>query len=551
MGRGGRLGGAKAILALCVLAAVPALRGATESEPMAAALKWGRFELTLKSDVFYSNALQDATLTVLFTSPLGETNLVYGFWDGDTTWRVRFSPNQPGHWRYRTTCSDTPNRGLHNRSGEFLCMAAAGRSPFHVHGQVQVARDHHHLEHADGTPFFWLADTTWRGLQASDPEDWEAYGLVRAARGFTVIQCAVSPGQNAKGQTALAGFPDRIAVNPEFFQALDAKLELLTQAGLLGAIAPDVELTPRQRAAALSDDQTALLVRYCVARWGSEPVVWLLAFDGSVPGLANRWKRIGHAVFEAIQHAPVMVCVGPATEALEGFRNLNWVDLLGGQPITDLTDAALEKALNGSFFKEWSNTPSRPVIPLLPCENGPRPHSKQRFTAEEVRQAAYWSLLLSPPAGLSYAGYGVVEWDPSLPEQKPEIKGGNLPLWRRAMFMPGAKQMVLLAGMADGLDFWRLRPDPRILAEPAGSSAPHRFMAAAVTEAKDLALVYDPGQRAFKLAAEGLPPAPLAEWFDPRSGTSAPPRLVPGGNPVAFSTPEAGDWLLMLKGGKR
>ena len=65
-----------------------------------------------------------------------------------------------------------------------------------------------------------------------------------------------------RGKRAIAGFPDRIAINPEFFQRLDAKLDLLSQAGLLSAIAPLVELEPRQRAFSLSDDQVALLVRY-------------------------------------------------------------------------------------------------------------------------------------------------------------------------------------------------------------------------------------------------------------------------------------------------
>ena len=78
----------------------------------------------------YSNALQDASLRVVFTSPLGETNEVDGFWDGGRTWRVRFSPDQPGRWKFRTTCSDTANVGLHNETGEFLCTAATGPNPF-------------------------------------------------------------------------------------------------------------------------------------------------------------------------------------------------------------------------------------------------------------------------------------------------------------------------------------------------------------------------------------------------------------------------------------
>lgn len=147
------------LAALCLLmlpAGVPTVVAAAKMPVVA---KWGRFEQSFKSSLAYSNAVQDATLTVLFTSPLGDTSQVDGFWDGGKTWRVRFSPNQPGRWTFKTTCSDAANRGLHNQTGEFLCTAATGQSRFHQHGPVRVARDHRHLEHGDGTPFFWLADT--------------------------------------------------------------------------------------------------------------------------------------------------------------------------------------------------------------------------------------------------------------------------------------------------------------------------------------------------------------------------------------------------------
>ncbi len=91
--------------------------------------KWDLFEHSFKSSVVYSNALQDASLTVVFTSPLGDTSEVDGFWDGGKTWRVRFSPDQPGRWKFKTTCSDTANTGLQNQTGEFLCSAALGPNP--------------------------------------------------------------------------------------------------------------------------------------------------------------------------------------------------------------------------------------------------------------------------------------------------------------------------------------------------------------------------------------------------------------------------------------
>src|SRR4029077_11632084 len=83
--------------ALACLSALPAaLFGATESPKMPVVPKWQRFEQVFKSTVVYSNALQDATLTVLFASPTGEKIQVDGFWDGGRTWRVRFAPDQPG-----------------------------------------------------------------------------------------------------------------------------------------------------------------------------------------------------------------------------------------------------------------------------------------------------------------------------------------------------------------------------------------------------------------------------------------------------------------------
>ncbi len=56
---------------------------------------------------------------------------------------------------------------------------------------------------------------------------------------------------------------------------------MLSQAGILSAIAPLLELPSQTNAAmALPDDQAELLVRYIVARWGADPVAWLIAFEG-------------------------------------------------------------------------------------------------------------------------------------------------------------------------------------------------------------------------------------------------------------------------------
>src|SRR5258706_6081138 len=121
------------MLCACWLAG-PALFAEPSSAPVRVVPKYTRFEQAFKSAVAYKHPPADASVTVVFTSPEGRTSKVYGFWDGGNTWRVRFSPDAPGKWSFKTTCSDATNSGLHKVTGEFLCPAAVGKSRFDLHG---------------------------------------------------------------------------------------------------------------------------------------------------------------------------------------------------------------------------------------------------------------------------------------------------------------------------------------------------------------------------------------------------------------------------------
>jgi hypothetical protein len=539
------------VLLAFFLAFTAGLRAMGTRPGMSIVPKWGRFEQAFKSSVEYSNALQDATLAVVFVSPLGETNQVYGFWDGGKVWRVRFSPNQPGRWTFKTKCSDAANEGLNNQTGRLLCTSATGLTRFEKHGLLQVARDQHHFEHADGTPFFWLADTVWNGARVSELKDWQRYAGTRGSQRFTVAQWSVAPGLDAQQDSAYTGFPDRIAVNPEFFQRLDAKVETLSRVGILSAIAPLAELESQNALGSLTDDQATLLVRYIVARWQAEPVAWLVALDGNTMAKkVGRWKRIGQAVFSNGPHAPVILYPGDANWFFDEFRDQKWVDAFGCQGVADVTDDGLKFAVAGPFAKEWTNGPARPIISFVPRENGMDAAAKRRFSAGDVRHAAYWSLLLAPPAGVSYSAQGVAGWDASVTLQTNKIPGANLPLWQKSLFLPGAKQMTQLANLVESVDFWRLRPQQQIVAVQPGDSSPAGFVAAAAAENKDLAMVYVPEERALDLSLGALPPLPAVIWFNPRTGEAKQAVGVVGSRSCQFPTPGPGDWVLLTHRGR-
>ncbi len=525
------------------------LKAAGDSKPLRVVPKYTRFEQSFKSAVAYKNPLADVNMTVVFTSPQGDTAKVYGFWDGGSTWRVRFAPDVPGKWSFKTTCSDTKNSSLHDATGEFLCTPSVAKSRFGLHGPVRVAADRRHLEHEDKTPFFWLADTAWDGARLSKSADWDYYAQARAAQKFTVAQWVATPGANAKNQAAYTG-SDTIVLNPAYFKQLDAKIETLERAGILSAIVPfrEIAATGANTPETLPEDQAILLLRNMVARWNADNVVWVISCEGDgLGGNVNRWKRIGRAVFGEVSHAPVMLDPGATYWALDQFRAEPWVDMFGYESSPEVTDDALQWALTGPVAADWKKEPARPFINLaLPYENEPAGQSQPRTDPQAVRRAAYWSLLNTPAAGVSYGGHAVLDWTSDA--RRWPIWRRSLPMWEKAMYMPAAKQMGTIAELFSSIEFWELRPAPEMIAKQPGTESPARHIAAARTLAGDTALVYVPEDRRVGLSIAALPPAAIAIWVNPRTGQcTAAAAGVDEAGVREFSTPGEGDWLLFLK----
>jgi hypothetical protein len=156
--------------------------------------RWGRFEVALTSDQEWENPLQEAELAGVFVSPSGQQVAVDGFWDGGRTWRLRFSPDEEGEWRFRARLSD----GV-EQEGQFVCGPAEGETPFQRHGHVRVHEGRKRLEHAAGTPFFWLVDTAWNGPLRSDEAAWQWYAEQRVRQGFSGVQWVTTQWRAAQG----------------------------------------------------------------------------------------------------------------------------------------------------------------------------------------------------------------------------------------------------------------------------------------------------------------------------------------------------------------
>ncbi len=202
----------------------------------------------------------------------------------------------------------------------------------------------------------------------------------------------------------------------------------------------------------------------------------------------------------------------------------------------------------GPVLKDWNKEPFHALINLAPPQENPgEGFSPTPTTPEAVRRIIYWSVLNSPPAGVSYNAQGLSDWQTAMDTGPGHTAGRPMTVWQRALFLPAGKQMQNVAAIFESIEFWRLRPAPEMLASQPGLSSPKRFNAATRTESRDMALIYVPEDRTVDLVASALPPLPTAVWINPRTDERTRTAATVTGETFKFTTPEPGDWLLLLK----
>ena len=386
----------------------------------------------------------------------------------------------------------------------------------------------------------------------ADAGSWELYLEDRAAKGFNAIQFVTTQwlagAANGDLRTAYQG-TERISIDPVFYQWMDERIDAINRHGivaapvLLWATGP-AGLSP---GVTLPDDQLTVLARYQVARYGAHQVIWILNGDGNYRGeRADRWKRIGRAVFG--EHPLRLATCHPSGLAwvADEFRGEPWFSFNSYQSGHAGNDNAWRWLWSGPPSQDWKKEPHLPSINLEPNYEGHHSFpSLTFFDAHAVRRAAYWSLLVAPPAGVSYGGHGIWSWQlkPAIP-----MNHGNVGVarpWYEAIQLSGSTSMMHLKNLFGALAWWTLRPAPELLPDQPGRTDPSRFLAAAQAEDKSWALVYTPVGGAVAVRVSAIPGATAAKWFNPRLGEWSAPETVSGAEQT-FRAPDSDDWVLWI-----
>jgi len=129
---------------------------------------WETHEITLHAQGTYTNPYMDVEVWAELTGP-GFRKKVWGFWDGDNTFKIRMMATEPGKWTYKIGASDSAGKaladaGLVGTTGEFVAVdwtEAEKQANPNRRGTIHATPNGHAWQYADGTPFFLLADTWW------------------------------------------------------------------------------------------------------------------------------------------------------------------------------------------------------------------------------------------------------------------------------------------------------------------------------------------------------------------------------------------------------
>ena len=196
--------------------------------------QWDCFELA-----FSAPATANPFVGVAFSATFekgGQRFEPEGFYDGNDVFKVRFMPNEPGVWTYRSQSNYAP---LDGHTGSFTCTPAREGN----HGPVQV-RNQYHFGYADGTPFRPFGTTIYEWWYQPDALREQTLTTLKSSP-FNKARFLVIPNYRKEyhtgGSLALDAFPfegdsretwDFSRFNPEFFQRLEENVARLRDLGI-------------------------------------------------------------------------------------------------------------------------------------------------------------------------------------------------------------------------------------------------------------------------------------------------------------------------------
>lgn len=483
----------------------------------APAPRFGVFEASVEHAGSPADPYAGVTAAATFRAPDGSTREIPLFWDGGTSWKARLSPDATGRWSWSIRSGDA---GLDGRSGTFDCVDSS------LHGGIRARPAFpHHLEHEDGTPFWWFGDTMWNAGQVDaaerlDRDSFLRYVDLRAGQGFNYIHAHLGKiDARNEGGALWEGAPGG-RIRPAYFQEIDRRIRMMNAKG----ITVGYMLAWAQDWQKIGEAERLRYARYVTGRYAAMNVVFIVSGEYDEALAPDAYRAIGREIARTDPHGRMIAIHG--TGSAREFAKDPWMSFGDYQQLyEDLHREALSARVH-----------RKPVVNseyayYLRDMNGDGKVDKPNSGSLDAIRHASWDIAMAGAYLVTgwgttyYGGYrDPGPFDPDAAKNKAwEAQARHL----RTLFR--------------GLEWWSLEPNDGLL-EGGGTryclAEPGRQYVAYVRGAAG----------AFRLSlGEGASAgAFIVKRFDPRKGAFAALPDHEGVGPVLLEVPDRQDWVFVV-----
>jgi hypothetical protein len=264
------------VILACLVSALPASAGLVSAGPNPVKM-FRVYEIALSATSPGTLPYTNAGVTATFTHTSGTNFTVRGFWDGGSTWRLRFAPTLTGVWSWTTTSTDSRLNGAASNFTAVTSTPAEIATNQLLRGFIK--RDGYAWRLCDDSIFVPIGDTSWFLGEIFSLTEFQTWMDVLKIRGLNSIQGCVWINILNRVGTPFTGSPPGDNLNVAYFQRLDQMLQYANdQGGMIGLCIGGFPGNSAWWSSSMFNTQARddRWFKYIIARYAALNVRWVL-----------------------------------------------------------------------------------------------------------------------------------------------------------------------------------------------------------------------------------------------------------------------------------
>ncbi|MDB5320223.1 MAG: hypothetical protein JWN40_1854 [Phycisphaerales bacterium] len=395
------------------------------------------------------------------------------------------------------------------------------------HGPLRVSDNLRFLIHADGTPFFYLADTAWELFHRLTLKESEQYLENRRAKGFTVIQAVALAEFDGLGTPNRQNHLPLIDNDPtkpseDYFKDLDAVISIAEKKGLYIGFLPTwgdkVNKKWGKGPEIFTPANAKTYGEFLGNRYKDRPnIIWILGGDRDITNDAQRetWRAMA-AGLQAGDNKSHLITFHPmgSRHSAKDWHADDWLAfnmIQSGHAQQNLANYKM-------ITEDYNLSPIKPCMDAEPrYEDHPVRGKKDGsyFDDYDTRQAAYWSVFAGA-MGHTYGHHSIWSMHNLDAPPAPGVPAKEMHFtWDKAIDRPGGQAMTHLRRLIESRPFLSRIPDQTLIAAGQGEGIDH----VQAIRGERYAMLYLPTSKPVTVHLNMIGVDKLkAWWFNPNDG---------------------------------